>query len=373
MANKAIKYRIYPTTEQAELFAKTFGCCRKVWNLMLSDKQTHYESNHKMLQTTPAQYKSEYPYLKEVDSLALANVQLNLQKAFGDFFKKNKGFPKFKAKKRNQNSYTTNNQRDSVAILDKAIKLPKVGVVKAKIHRKPKIEWKLKSATISQNSIGAYYVSILFEYEETISNIAINKIDLDNKAIGLDFKVSCLYADSNGDFANMPKHYKSAMNKLAKEQRKLSKKQKFSKNFEKQRKKVAKVQLHTANQRKDFLHKKSNEITNHYDVICVEDISIKEQLQSRKYKHFHRSVLDNGWYDFTTMLDYKSKMKGKHFVKVDKTFPSSQRCSSCGYINPILKDDSICKWSCPSCGTHHNRDINAAINIKNEGIRLLCS
>lgn len=186
--NKAIKYRIYPTTEQRELFAKTFGCCRKVYNLMLADKIAHYEETGKNLMTTPAKYKEEHPYLREVDSLALANEQLHLQAAYKNFFRDVKiGFPKFKSAKRSRKSYTTNNQNGTVSIKDKHIRLPKVGLVKAKLHRLPKEDWKLKSATISQTSDGKYYISVLFEYEEAIVPVCTNQV------IGLDYKSDGLY------------------------------------------------------------------------------------------------------------------------------------------------------------------------------------
>lgn len=158
--NKAIKYRLYPTKEQEEMFVKTFGCCRKIWNLMLADKIDYYKTTKEMLQTTPAKYKKmdEYKYLKEVDSLALANVQLHLQTAYKNFFRDKKiGFPKFKSAKHSRRTYTTNNQNGTVALTDKGIKLPKIGIVKAKIHRQPDMDWKIKSTTISQDSDGKFY------------------------------------------------------------------------------------------------------------------------------------------------------------------------------------------------------------------------
>lgn len=174
--NKAIKYRLYPTPEQATMFAKTFGCCRKVYNLMLADKIAYYKANGKMLTTTPAMYKKDYPYLEEVDSLALANEQLHLQTAYKNFFRDKKiGFPKFKSAKHSRKSYTTNNQKGTITVFDNAIKFPKVGRVKAKIHRQPLDNWKIKSATISQDSDGKFYVSVLFEYEKIVTSVVIQK------------------------------------------------------------------------------------------------------------------------------------------------------------------------------------------------------
>ena len=191
--NRAIKYRIYPTKLQEELLQKTFGCCRKIWNLMLTDKINYYKETKQTLQTTPAQYKEEYDYLKEVDSLALANVQLHLQTAYKNFFRDKKvGFPKFKALKKNKKSYTTNNQKGTIQIIDDTIKLPKVGKIKAKIHKKPKEDSIIKSATLSQERDGTYYLSVLFEYDEVIEKVEITN------AIGLDYKSDGFYMDSEG-------------------------------------------------------------------------------------------------------------------------------------------------------------------------------
>lgn len=366
--NKAIKYRIYPTDEQKVLLAKTFGCCRLVWNIMLNDKNEYYKTNKSMLKNTPAQYKEKYPFLREVDSLALANVQINLQNTFTRFFNKLCNYPNFKSKYRSKKSYTTNLVGNNITVGDNYIKLPKLKKVKAKIHRTAPTDWKIKSATISLSGSNRYYASILYEYEETIVPITITK----DKVLGLDYSTPSLYVDSSG---NSPieklKYYKLSAEKLAKEQRKLSKKVIGSKNWIKQKQKVNKIHCKIANQRNDSLHKISTAITKQYDVIVIEDISIKEQIKSRKYKNYRKSTLDNGWYNFTTMLDYKLKEKGKKLIKLDKYYPSSQVCNCCGNINTAINNDSIRKWICPSCGTFHNRDINAAINIKNEGLKIL--
>lgn len=352
--NKAIKYRIYPTEEQKVLLAKTFGCCRFVWNIMLNDN--------------PAQYKEKYPFLCEVDSLALANVQINLQNTFTRFFNKLCNYPNFKSKHRSKKSYTTNLVGNNIAVGDNYIKLPKLKRVKAKIHRTAPTDWKIKSATISLSGSNRYYVSILYEYEETVVPITISE----DKVLGLDYSTPNLYVDSNGNSPTSKlKYFKLSAEKLAKEQRKLSKKVIGSKNWIKQKQKVNKIHCKIANQRNDSLHKISTAITKQYDAIVIEDISIKEQINSRKYKNYRKSTLDNGWYNFTTMLDYKLKEKGKKLIKLDKYYPSSQICNCCGNINTAINNDSIKKWICPFCGTFHNRDINAAINIKNEGLKIL--
>ena len=226
MTNRAIKYRAYPTTEQSIMFAKTFGCCRKVYNLMLSDKIESYKSTGKFSTVTPAKYKTDYPYLREVDSLALANKQLDLQEAFRNCFsksrKKNNGFPKYKSAKHSRKSYTTNNQHGTVAIIDnKYIKLPKIGKIKSVIHRIPDDTWVIKSATVSQESDGKYYISILFEFDNIASPYVVDKTN----AIGLDYASNGLYVDSNGNVGTNHKYYRESHDKLAKAQRKLSRMQ----------------------------------------------------------------------------------------------------------------------------------------------------
>lgn len=371
MSNKAIKYRLYPTTEQKIMFAKTFGCCRKVYNLMLSEKIESYKSTGKFANVTPAKYKKDYPFLKEVDSLALANVQINLQSAFRNFLdksrKKKNGFPKFKSAKHSRKSYTTNNQHGTISIIDNAVKLPKIGKIKAVIHRHPDTDWVIKSATISLESDGSYYASVLFEFEQDITVVPIS-----DNAIGLDYKSDGLYADSDGNIGTNHKYYRESHRKLAKAQRKLSrmsgskKNQLMSNNYLRQLKKVNKIHRHITNQRLDNLHKLSTEIANQYDVVCVESLNMK--AMSNKGFGNGKATLDNGYGMFLNMLEYKLTDRGKYFVKVDKWFPSSQLCSCCGSRKKLTLADRI--YRC-SCGLDIDRDVNAAINIKNEGLRLL--
>lgn len=367
MQNRAIKYRIYPSAEQKVLFAKTFGCCRKIWNLMLADKITYYQQTQKMLQTTPAQYKKSYPYLKEVDSLALANVQLHLQTAYKNFFRDKKtGFPKFKSAKRCRRSYTTNCQNSSIRIEDGRIRIPKAGSVKAVLHRLPEKDWKIKSATVSQYGDGTYYISILFEYE----NFPVSPVPVtEDQVIGLDYKSAGLFADSNGNCQNMPGYYRMAQNKLAKRQRKLRHKVSGSRNYQKQQKQIARVYRHISNQRKDYLHKQSTAIAKQYAYVCVEDLNMRS-LSNKGFGN-GKATLDNGYGMFLAMLDYKLAGRGGKLVKVDKFFPSSQICHCCGCRNPKVKDLCIREWICPDCGTVHDRDTNAAKNIKTEGLRIL--
>lgn len=371
--NRAIKYRLYPTTEQVTQFAKTFGCCRKVYNLMLNDKIENYKSTGKFATVTPAMYKNDYPYLKEVDSLALANVQLNLQSAFKNCFdksrKKKNGFPKFKSAKHSKKAYTTNNQKGIVAIIGNTIKLPKIGRVKAVIHRQPDANWILKSATISQNCDGNYYASILFEFESNITMISIS-----DNAVGLDYASDGLYVDDKGNIGTNHKYYRESYKKLAKAQRKLSRMQgskkgeQKSKNYIKQLQKVNKIHRHIANQRLDNLHKISTEIANQYDVVCVESLNMR--AMSNKGFGNGKATLDNGYGLFLVMLEYKLNDRGKYFIKIDKWFPSSQICHCCGVVHSEMKDLRIRIMNC-DCGLTINRDQNAAINIKREGLRIL--
>ncbi len=373
--NKAIKYRVYPTTEQSVMFAKTFGCCRKVYNLMLSDKIDSYKATGKFPTVTPAKYKDDYPYLREVDSLALANKQMDLQKAFRNTFsrsrKKKNGFPKFKSAKHSRKSYTTNNQHGTVAIIDnKYIKLPKIGKVKAVIHRIPDSDWIVKSATVSQESDGKYYISVLFEFDNAINLYVADKTN----AIGLDYASNGLYVDSNGNVGTNHKYYRESHDKLAKVQRKLSRMQGSKKyevksnNYIKQLRKVNKIHRHIANQRLDNLHKISTKIANSYDVVCVESLNMRS-MANHGFGN-GKATLDNGYGMFLSMLEYKLSDRNKYLIKVDKWFPSSQICHCCGTIHPEMKDLDIRKMVC-DCGLTMNRDQNAAINILREGLRLL--
>ena len=350
--NRAIKIRLYPNDDQKIQFNKTFGCCRKAWNLMLADAIENHKTN---------------------GSLALSNVWLNLKQAFKNHFdkkrkRKNK-FPKFKSKKHTKRSYTTNNQKGTIEIFDNKIKLPKIGFVNAKVHRKPEADWILKSATISQDADETWYVSLLFEFEKEI----IMKTDIDtNKVIGIDYKSNGIFVDNNGNKPEDYKFYRRNHKKLAKEQRKLSrkvgnkKKEIKSNNYLKQLKKVNKIHAYIKNSRKDFLHKLSTEIANQYDCICTETLDLK--AIANKKRNLGKSTYDNGFGMFLTMLAYKLEERGGYLIKVDKFFPSTKTCSCCGKLKPLELNERT--YTC-ECGNVIDRDINAAINIKKEGLRLL--
>lgn len=361
--NRAYKFRLYPDKEQEIMFAKTFGCVRFIYNRMLSDKIEYYKETKQKLNNTPAQYKQEFPWLKEVDSLALANAQIQLQAAYNNFFKKKDvGFPKFRSKKRYKDRYTTNNQHGSISIIGNKIKLPKVGLVKAKIHRQIPCNQIIKSATISRNSSGKYYISMLVEYNYEQPIIELDK----TKALGLDYSSPHFYVDSQGIEANYPRFYRNAEDRLAKEQRKLSHMKLGSNNYKKQKIIIAKLHEHIANQRKDFLHKLSRELSDNWDIICVEDINLRGMAGSL---HLGKSTNDNGFGMFRTFLDYKLAEQGKILVKIDRWFPSSKMCHCCGTINQNLTLGDR-EWDC-ECGAHLLRDVNAAINIREAGLNML--
>lgn len=339
---------------------------------MLAQRKSVYEQykeNKEALRqqkySLPADFKREFSWLKEVDSLSLANAQLHLNTAYKNFFRdKTSGFPKFKSKHHDRKSYTTNNQKGTIRLIDdKTIRLPKLKDVRIKLHRQLPPDAVIKSATISQTPTGKYYISILVEYAAEITPLTAKP----ETTLGLDYSSKSLYIDSEENSAEYPRFYRQAEANLKKAQRKLSKRKKGSKNREKQRRKVAKLHEKVANQRKDFLHKLSRQITNAYEAIAIEDLNMRGIAQGLKLA---KSTNDNGFGMLRTFLAYKLEQQGKQLVIIDKWYPSSKLCHFCKQENKklTLADRT---WVCEHCGRELDRDVNAAINIKNEGCRIL--
>ena len=363
MKRIAYKYRIYPNTEQKIFFAKCFGCVRFFYNKSMSDMNDIYKTTSKFKNITPASYKDDYPFLKEVDSLALSNAQLNRNIAFKDFmkqrYKNKKDKPNFKSKRYDQ-SYTTNNQ-GSVKISDNAryISIPKCQRIRIKIHRL--FEGTIKSITVSRTTDNKYYISLLVETE-------IEQLEPSKKMIGLDLGIKDLIVDSNGKKYKNHKYLTKSQELLAREQRKLSKMVKGSNNRNKQRIKIARLHKKIQNQRNDYLHKLSRKIIDENQVIALEDLKVIDMEHKNKLA---RNITDASWSRLVSMLIYKANWYGRKVIKVPNNYPSSQLCSVCGYQNSITKSLNIRKWVCPECGTVHDRDINAAKNILSKGIEIL--
>ena len=359
--NLAFRFRIYPNEVQTNLILQTFGCTRFVYNKILAKADEIYKLEGKSKIITPASLKTEFQFLKEVDSLALANAQMNVKTAFTNFFQKRTDFPKFKSKKTARKSYSTNSVNNSIRIEDNSIKLPKLGLVKIKLHRSIPQNYKIKSATISQEPNGTFYVSILTEFEKDIK-----EVPSDNNIVGLDFSMKELFVSSDNQRADYPRFFRKLETKLAKAQRELSRKVKFSSNWNKAKLKVAKIHQSIKNSRKDFLHKLSKELVTKYNAIIIEDLNMKGMSGAL---NFGKSVADNGWGMFTTMLQYKAMILGKQVIKIDKWFPSSKTCSCCGNIKDSLSLGERV-YNC-ECGHTMDRDLNASINIREVGRTLL--
>lgn len=302
--------------------------------------------------------KKYLPWLAEADSSALGATCRQLDKALGQFYKKTSNYPRYKRKNDARQSYTS---VSAVAIHyeDGRIKMPKLGWIRHSDRRT--IDGKLCYATVIRDH-GKYYINIIHKAEKDVQPVPIKR------CIGLDYKSDGLYVDSDGNSCNMPHFFRESEQKISKEKRKLSRKRKRSSNYLKQLQRLRKKEIHAANQRKDYLHKKSTEIANQYDFVAVENLNLKAISQGLR---LGKSTLDNGYGMFIDMLDYKLAERGKSFVKVGRFYPSSQTCSCCKAKNPAVKNLTVREWVCPQCGVVHDRDVNAATNILYEGMRLL--
>lgn len=378
----AVKYRIYPNKKQSNLIDKTIGCVRLVYNLILND---FYEHN---IMKTPAEYKPERPFLRDVDSLALCNSQLNLKQALLNYKRNPKHFgkPKFKKKSHSKLSYKTNNQQGSVRIENNKLILPKFkSGIKIVEHRK--IDGIIKSVTIEHTRSDYYTATILYNVSDEPKSNTLSK----NNILGIDLGIKHLAITSDNEKYDNPKYYQKTQSKLKKEQKILNrrleqnvKKRVYDKNgkctkiiykkplsecknYQKQKKKIAKIQNKIKNQRLDNSHKVSNEIIKNHDYIVLETLKIKNLMKNRRLS---KSIADVGWSLFINMLEYKAERYGKQVIKIDQWFPSSQICSYCQH-NSGKKPLNIREWKCSNCHTKHDRDVNAAINIKNKGLEMI--
>ena len=351
---KGYKFRLYPNKTQKNLLNKILGCCRFVYNRFLAVRKESWENEKKSVGYTQTssmltQLKKEISWLNEADSIALQQSLRNLDTAYQNFFKNDRGYPKFKSKKNHRQTYRTM----GIRIEGKRIRLPKVGSIKFEQSRE--IHGKILSATITRTATEKYFVSLCVE-EDIADNLKRNN----GGQIGIDVGLKEFYTDNFGNTVSNPRILKNLTDKLRREQRRLSKRKIGSNNRNKQRIKVARVHEKIANARLDFLHKESTKLCRENQTIAVESLQVKNLLRNHKLA---KAISDASWGEFFRQLVYKSILYGCDLIKIPTFYPSSQTCSCCGFKNPITKNLSVRSWHCPKCGEYHDRDINAAKNI----------
>lgn len=362
---RGYKYRIYPTEEQRKLMAKTFGCCRFVYNQCLAKRKYLYESERKSISRTDCnnwcnrELKKEFDWLREVDKFALTNAIFDIDSAYNKFFREHAGYPKFRSKHNGHKSYKTNYTNGNIAVdfESNRIKLPKLGNVKIKLHRR--FEGQIKNVTVSLTPSGKYFVSICVD-------TPVPDFTHASGVVGIDVGLKNLVVTSDGMKVDIPSELESLRKRVGRLQHALSRKKKGSSNYSKQKHHIAVIHDKISNIRKDNLHKITRKLIDENQVIVSEDLNVKGMLRNH---HLARGIASASWSELTRQLSYKSSWYGRKYIWIDTFFPSSQYCSCCGYRNNSVKDFSIRKWTCPECGTHHDRDINAARNILSEGLR----
>lgn len=360
---KTYKFRMYPNAEQKDLLSKYFGCSRFVYNYFLNERMEQYKATQKSdnyydqaKKLTQLKKQEDFAWLREINSQTLRHNLRHLESAYLNFFRGNAKFPRFKSRK-DKNSFVV---PQFCSVVDNSISLPKFkSNIKIKKHQD--ISGNVRLMTISKDCDGKYYVAILTKQ-------SYEPIQKSNKSVGIDLGLKDFVIASDGKIYKNHRYTKKYERQLSKAQKHLSRKQKDSRSFENQRRKVVKIHKKISNSRNDMLHKVSTELVRNYDIICCENLNVKGMIKNHKLaKH----IADVSWGIFVNYLKYKCEREDKTLVKINRFFPSSQTCSECGYINQSTKDLNVREWTCPKCGKHHNRDLNAAINILREGLTTL--